>query len=338
MPKSGVSATPKRTKQGILDYLKSRGGILRSGPFEVWQVLYWRCFQRDREGSHHYDIGAVKRCVLELESEDKVILRRSGESDNKKCHYIALKSFDSSTTKVSGELNNTELIELFKIMSADYFSLERQLEDAKGETQVALDLAEQSEKVASTALAERDKAITERDKALGDAEKAQNTASYDGASKILHAQEAELTEARLAKGRAELEVAGKAAEITRLVRELETTKGQLTSNQVANQKITDKLQSKITDLSNELKRVREETNQTIGELRDQVAKFEKGNGLTAEKAIAATMHDVYEAFVHSFNDVIESTIEGLYRFIPEDKREAFRKEVLAAHSKLSRRK
>lgn len=318
-----VRNMPGRAKQQMLDFLKHRGGSLRCGHFDVWQMLYWRCFRKGSEGSTHEEVTTTRELILELEAEGKVILR---QDDKGVCNYIALKSTDGPDEVTKGELSNSELEELLTDAFLQYSYIEKRLANTQKDYEAAVQLAAQSEENASRAREEGDAAKSE----LAELQK---TASFDGARKILDEQETELANARKDKRIADLKAEELSAEVKRLSSKLEKAE----SDNISIRSIQEILQKKVDELTAELKSAHTGASEKIAELKSELTKVEKGEGLTAAKAVAAAVSGLDVAIDASWERIVETIVESCTKYLPEEKRCAFREEVHAAHKKMQRR-
>jgi hypothetical protein len=331
---ANIQYSPGRVKKEILEFLKNRGGICRSGANSVQQVLYWKIF-RSGGGSHHWEITALQENLKELEAMGEVVTRRNHGGT---CNYIALKSADDPESTTGGELSNTDFEELFATMSIEYGRMQRKLIDAEVASEENLNLAAQYDVEARQAREMQATLGRELEAVKAQLETTQNVTDFDGVRKILTAQEDELSKARADVRLLTLDKEENLTTNKRLSDELSRVRGENESLRTA-EKIA---QSKVRDLTGEVKLLRKESESEIGRLKAEIARMERGDGLTAAKAAAAAVLAVdgcMDKIVDEILDgVTDSILDNCVKYLPPDKHESFKREVTGFYDKMLRRR
>lgn len=319
---TNVKKMPKRARQDILDFLNSRGGCLRTGHLEVWQMLFWRCFRKSSEGSTHEDVDVIRDIILELEAEGSVVLRRD---DKGVVNYIALKSSEGDF-KVVEEATNEELEELLVDVISQQSYAEKKLDAVQKKYDVMTQLATEAE-AKSSLLAQE---LEESQKKVADLEA---TASLDGVRKILDAQETELASALKSKRMAELRVEELSQEIEKVSEKLATARSE--AERINDTQ--DALNRKIRELTADLKAERKKSENKIAELQNELARLERGDGLTAVKATAAAISGLEASIDTLWKISVDAIVENCAKYLTGDKRANFQEELNVAYKKMQRR-
>jgi hypothetical protein len=269
-----------------------------------------------------------------MEAAGEIVLRQSG---NGITNYIALAEKHDPESTSGGEVSNAELQELFATMSTEYYQMAGNLARAEGEAKDNFDLAAEYEGKVKEAEGQRDVARAETEEVKTQLGEFQRTAGFEATRGILARQETELGEMRAAKLAAELSAAERTAEVERLSGENARLTALMEAEKTKQQRLAEGLQKKLTDTRAELKKARKQHGDEVADLRRQIAVFEKGDGLTAAKAAAAAMFGVDLALEQARTDILESLITTCQKYLPEDKRDAFRADASAAYRKIDKR-
>ncbi|MCL2445053.1 hypothetical protein FWD07_02980 [Candidatus Saccharibacteria bacterium] len=326
-----VRKNPTQTKKQILKFLKNRGGVLRSGQVEVWQVIYGKIFRKGWARSHHQNIMALEEYILALEDTGQVVLRRNPGG---LCNYIALSDADDSQLQTGGELQPSELEELFANMSSDYYRMEKELEQAQDDADAALRLASEHEQAKNTAESDRDAALKARDHSLEELRKIQESTEHTRVAVIVDDLGGQLAAAQASDRKAQLAIITKDGEITTLTTKLDDIKTQLSDQKETNGRLQDKLKTAISARKADNKTAAE----TIKRLESERDKALSGDGLTAPKAIASALYAIDGVLDQMRVILLEDLADCCIKYVPTDKQDKFRAEIAAAHKKMSRRK
>lgn len=316
-----------QAKQQIMDFLKNRGGVLRCGHFNVWQTLYWRCFQKETASSTHEEVSATQKLVFELEQEDKVILR---QDDSGIYNYIAIKtaSVDELTNNNGGSnLSSNELEEILGNMFLQYSYLEKKLMDSQTDYEIAMQILATFENE-NVGLKKENEATRAE---LVELKKHTNCVEV---KKNLDEQKKEIENVRQEKALAEEESKNLLTEISQLSSKLK--KMELDSN--ASKKIKEALQKKVDDLGRQLKIARRESIEKIASLESELSKIKKGDGLTASKAVALSIMAFDRALDNIRGETVEDIVCSCAKYLPIEKVDRFLESVYDAHQKIKRRK
>ena len=328
-----VQNSPKRAKQKILEFLKNRGGILRTGPNPAHQILHCRLFKQGN-GSAHQAITAVQNYLAELAEAGEIIMRRD---DRGAYNYVALPAADNPTSTTGGELTPTERDEFYAYLSTEYAVMQGLLASAQQDAAASLSLAQEYEATARTSRAERDAALTRAETAESKLAEYEANTEYDNVRKMLADYETELSGLRTEKNLAVIANEESLAEIKRLNRQLERQAAQ----SQADEKSITTLEKKVKELTKDLKEARKALTDEIAANKRAIAKYEKGDGLSAAKAVAVAMESLDGVLKAALDEIWQKAVDALMadceKFLPADKRDAFAAEAAAARKKLQRR-
>jgi chromosome segregation ATPase len=333
MASANVQNTPSRVKEKILEFLESRGGILRSGQNYVWEVLYWKCYRKGEGSSNHFDIKAMKQYITELEADGKIMLERNGKGI---CNCIALPSVNGLSNdldETSNDLTNSELAELFSNMSAEYSRMEEKLEKATKDVEDSVHLAAQCEEEANTAREEKEAAESKLNEALAELAELREKANFSGVREILIKQEEELAEVRKDNRMLELDIAEKSSEIRRMTAEVQRA----TSNLESIERAKASVEKKYSKLSSEIKSERKNTAEEIKNLKNELKKHEKGEGLTAAKSVAVMMYYIEDILQRCSENAHGVLMDYSKRYILQEHYETFERNVEEAYNKIAKR-
>jgi hypothetical protein len=330
---ANIQNTPRRAKQRVLDYLKSRGGTLRCGPYYVHQVLFWKCFETGN-GSDHYDIAAMKQYLLELEADGDVVLHRD---DNGMCRCITLSSVSNPETDPDNasenELSCDEIDEVFARLTTEYATMQNQLAQAKLDAAENLQLATEYEATANAALREKDAALLRLQEVSDKLANQEAQTDFGAVRRTLVVFETKFNEAQAEKDAALATIGTKQSEIERLQAQIRTLEDQ----NAAKERALEAASKKNAELSQEFTEHKKTASKEIADLKREILALEKGDGLTASKAAAAVTHTFGEALFQFLQDIEKTALTGCDKYLPEGKVDAFHKDADNALAKIRRR-
>lgn len=340
-----IQGSPRKTKQSVLEFLRSRGGVMRTGQHRVHQWLAWRRFGT----TQHEEITALRKCLIEMANEGLVVMRRGDTGLN----YIALKeAFDPTDT--ADILPEDELpAEFLLAILPEYYRMDDRLAKAQDDAEHAMELAQQFEQAANEASRRENDAKGELQRTREELEEIKKSPGFAVARTAMD----ELEAAMDAKARAEDVLARKLAEIGDMPSmladakaEIQRLKDEAEETKRENDEVIAKMKAEHAEA---LRRSRQETSdvqQVAEDLRKEMFQFERGDGLTAATAAAAfmtTTESIMSAFIDKVKGAMgESLAEvkaaGLKncqaRINDPARKEVFADRYGAAYDKIGRRK